>query len=84
MLFLLSACIFQNQPFSKILSGISSDCQKIQIGPNFLSDLIVVQNCCKGYQQMTLARKELRLILSAACNSASNLKGQKVLSQNHY
>ena len=44
-----------------ILSGIPSKCQTacIQIRPDILSGLIWVQIVCKGFQQMTLAGKEL-------------------------
>ena len=59
MLFLLSAEFFQNLPFQKILSGISSECQTvlIQIRPDVLSGLVLVQTVCKGYQQTILGRK---------------------------
>ena len=55
---------FQNQLFRKILSGILSECQTvwIQIRPNILLSLILVQTVCKGYQQtvnLPLAGKEL-------------------------
>ena len=56
--FLLSADTF----FKKILSGLLSDSQTdwIQIMPDILSGLILVQSVCKGYEQTTLEGNELR------------------------
>ena len=63
--FLLSADLFQNQFFRKILSGIPSECQTvwIQIRPDIVSGLLCVQTVCKGFQQMTLhvVGKELNM-----------------------
>ena len=61
MLFLSSADLFQNELFLKILSVIPSDFQTvwIQIRPNFLLGLILVQTVCRSYQQTTLLVKEL-------------------------
>ena len=60
--FLLSADVFQNNLFQKILSGISAECQTvwIQIRPDESSGLIWVWTVCKGYQQTALAGKELQ------------------------
>ena len=46
---------FLNKLFQKCLSGIPSECQTlwIQIRPDVLSGLILVQTVCKGYQQTT-------------------------------
>ena len=64
--FLLSADLFQNQIFRKILSGIPSECQTvwIQMRPDIFSVLIWVQTVCKGYQQTMLVGKELVFDLS--------------------
>ena len=53
---------FQNQLFRKILSRILSDSQTdwIQIRPDILSGLILVQSVCKGYEQTALEGNELR------------------------
>ena len=61
--FLSSVDFFQNQFFRKILSEILSKCQVvwIQIRPNKMSGLILVQAVCKGYQQTTLVGKELNI-----------------------
>ena len=55
ILLLLSAYIFQNLPFPKILSGALSECQTvwIQIRTNILWVLIWVRTVCKGYYQTT-------------------------------
>ena len=47
--------------FRKIISGRPSECQTdwIQIRPDILSGLILVQTVCKSYQQTTLGDKEL-------------------------
>ena len=58
MILLASADIFQNQLFSKILSGIPS-VKQFGSRPDILSGLIWVQTVCKGYQQTTLVSKEL-------------------------
>ena len=54
--FLSSADFFENQLFQKFLSGIPPECQIvwIQIRPNILSGLILVQTVCKSYQQTAL------------------------------
>ena len=54
--FLSSADFF----FKKIISRISSEGQTvwIQIWPDILSGLILIQTVCKGYQQMILVRKD--------------------------
>ena len=54
--FLLSADLFQNQVFRKILSGIPSEYQTvlIQIRSDILSDLIWIQTVCIGFQQTAL------------------------------
>ena len=60
--FLLSADIFQNQLFQKILSGIPSECQTvwIQIRTDRKSVLIWVQACLQMLQKQTaLVGKEL-------------------------
>ena len=61
MPFLSSVDFFLNQLFGKIISGILSECQRvwILIRPDVLSRLIWVQTVCQGYQQTTLAGKEL-------------------------
>ena len=61
MLFIWSTEFFYNQLFQKILSGIPSECQTvwIQIRPDTLSGLILVQTVCKCYQQTTSVGKEL-------------------------
>ena len=53
--FFSAAFFFQNQLFQKILSEIPK-CQtfRIQIRPDILSDLILVQTVCRGYQQTTV------------------------------
>ena len=52
---------FQNQLFQKILSRIPSECQTdwIQIRPDILPGLILVQYVCKGHEQMPRVDKEL-------------------------
>ena len=54
--FLSSADFFQNQLFRKVLSGTPFEYQTdwIQIRPDILLGLILVQSACKGHQQMTL------------------------------
>ena len=54
---------FQNELFRKILSGKPSECQAawIQLMPYIMSGLIWVQTVCKGYQQVTLLDKELKM-----------------------
>ena len=61
--FMSSSDFFENQLFRKIISGIPSECQTVWIHfrPDILSGLICVQTVCKGYQQMTLGSKELKL-----------------------
>ena len=51
----------QNQLFSKILSGISSECQTnwVQIRPDKTSGLIWVQSVCVAYVQTKLVGDEL-------------------------
>ena len=63
MLLLLSADIFQNLLFKKILSGTLPECQtvQIQIRTDNMSVLISIQTVCKSYQQMTLVGKELNM-----------------------
>ena len=58
--FVVCCCIFKST-LRKIVSVISSECQKdwIQIRPDILSGLILVQFVCKGYEQTTLEDKEL-------------------------
>ena len=70
--FLLSADFFQNQLFEKILSGISSECQKdwIQIRPDYMLGLIWIQIVCKSYQQTTPVDNELiRGEINCACQA---------------
>ena len=52
--FSVSADIFQNYHFRKVLSDIPSECQTVwvQIRPDKMLDLIWVQIVCKGDQQM--------------------------------
>ena len=61
MLFCRLLIFFNVTFFSKNSFGnnISVKTVWIQIGPNVLSGLILVQTICKGYQQMTLVGKEL-------------------------
>ena len=56
--------IFKSIFLEKILSGIPSVCQTawIQSRPDLLSGLTWVQTVCHGYQQTTLAGKELTSI----------------------
>ena len=60
--FFAICCFFLNLV---ILKGIQKyqQCLKvqIQIRPNILSTLIWVRTVCKGYQQMTLVEKELKI-----------------------
>ena len=51
--------IFRNQLFRKILSGIPSECQTVLVRLDVLLGLIWNQNVCEGFQQTTLAGKEL-------------------------
>ena len=62
--FLSSADFFQNQLFRKILSGIPSECLTvwIQITPDILYSLILVQTVCKVFQQMTLVDNDLIVV----------------------
>ena len=55
MLFLVSAYLFQNKLFPKILTGSLPECQTawVQIMADILSVLIWVLTVCKGYQQTT-------------------------------
>ena len=52
---LLSADIFQNLVFQKVLSGTLSECKTvwIQIRTDVMSVLFWVQMVCKGYKQTT-------------------------------
>ena len=63
MLSLSSADFFLKTTFLKILSEIPSECQTdcIQIRLDKMSDLVWVKTVCKGYQQMTLGGKELKV-----------------------
>ena len=65
-LFLSSADIFQNELFQKILSETLSECQTvwIQIRPDRMSGLVLVQTVCQNYQQTTkFAAGRQRVIL---------------------
>ena len=68
-LFICRLLIFFKINFSKILSGIQSECQTvwIQIRSHVLSGLIWVQTVCKGYQQTTLEGKELTTLVDCLC-----------------
>ena len=72
MLFLSSADFFK-QLFSKILSGIQSECQTdwIQIRTDILSGLIWVQSVCEGYEQRTLVGNELILKMTSVISKDS-------------
>ena len=61
MLFCRLLKIYKIIFYKKILSGTLSECQtvRIQIRPDKVSGLIWIQIVCKGYQQTTIARKEL-------------------------
>ena len=61
--FLLSTVFFQNQLFRKFLSGKPSGCQTacIKIMHDIMSGMVWVQTVCKGYQQVTLVDKELKM-----------------------
>ena len=52
--------------FEKYNSGISLECQTvwIQVWPDVLSDLILVQTVCKRYQQAALVGKEIISVYS--------------------
>ena len=56
-----SADFFKIAHFRRIPSGLPSGCriEWIQIRPDVLSDLILVQTVYKGYQQTTLGGKKL-------------------------
>ena len=62
--------------FQKSLSGIQSECQKVwlQIRPDVLSGLILVQTVCKGYQQLTkvtISRERVKGTKSSANHNCS-------------
>ena len=61
MFFVVADFFFQNQLFSKTLSGIPPVYQTvwILIRPDVLSGLIWVQTIYKGYRQTTQVSKEL-------------------------
>ena len=63
MLFCCLLIFFKINFFQKILSGIPSECQTvwIQIRPEIILGLILLQTVCKGYQQTTLLGKELNM-----------------------
>ena len=60
--------------FSNQLSAIPSECRTvwIQIRPDILSGLIWVLAVCRGYQQNTLADKELKLMVLTGLKSLNS------------
>ena len=61
--FLSFADFFSKLIYSKISSGMPTECQTvwIRIRGNVLLDLIWVQTVCKDYQPMTQVGKELKI-----------------------